>query len=128
MNVIFTFVHPTNPSKVLGPFERLWFDAKGMSTDRPGSVLVPYRNHQWEVEKVSYFRLDCTAHVMLSFERGEKRSRTYGPFGRFSAVNGLAYADDGVVAVLDQKIGEWLYYDDGYHWPTMVVTKAVTKN
>ena len=114
------------PPKVLGPFERLRFDVKGMTTYSSG-VVVPYRAHQWEVEKISYFRLDCTAHVLVSFERGEKRSRTYGPFGRFSAVNGLAYADDGVIAVLDQKIGEWLYYDDGYHWPVMVVAKAPTR-
>ena len=119
-------MHPTLPSKVLGPFERLRFDVKGMTTDSSG-VVVPYRAHQWEVEKISYFRLDCTARVLVSFERGEKRSRTYGPFGRFSAVNGLAYADDGVIAVLDQKIGEWLYYDDGYHWPVMVVAKAPAK-
>ena len=65
---------------------------------------------------------------MVSFEREERRSRTYGPFGRFSAVNGLAYGDDGVIAVLDQKSGEWLSYDDGYHWPVMVVTDAATNN
>jgi len=42
----------------------------------------------------------------------------------FSAVNGLAYGDDHVIAFLDYKRDEWLYYDSGYHWPLMVVSKA----
>jgi hypothetical protein len=27
-----------------------------------------------------------------------------------------------VIAFLDLKVNEWLYYDAGYHWPVMVVT------
>jgi hypothetical protein len=36
-------------------------------------------------------------------------------------VNGLAYGDDRVIAFMDYKVNEWLYYDSGYHWPVMVV-------
>jgi hypothetical protein len=39
----------------------------------------------------------------------------HGPFERFSAVNGLGYEDDRVIALLDFKKNEWLYYDTGYH-------------
>jgi hypothetical protein len=42
----------------------------------------------------------------------------------FSAVNGMSYGDDRVIAFLDLKVNEWLYYDTGYHWPVMVVTDA----
>ena len=37
-------------------------------------------------------------------------------------MNGLAYGDDRVVAFLDSRIDEWLYYDSGYHWPMMVIS------
>jgi hypothetical protein len=39
-------------------------------------------------------------------------------------VNGLAYGDDRVIAYLDYKKDEWLYYDTGYHWPVMVISAA----
>ena len=70
-------------------------------------------------------RLDCTARVSVHFERPEAVSKQYGPYQHFSAVNGLAYGDDRVIAFLDLKINEWFYYDTGYHWPMMVVTEAV---
>jgi hypothetical protein len=53
-----------------------------------------------------------------------RRSSKYGPFRRFSAVDGLGYGDDKVIAFMDQKTNEWLYYDTGYHWPFMVVSEA----
>jgi len=64
------------------------------------------------------------ARVSIHFERSERRSSRYGPYERLSAVNGLAYGDDRVIAFLDGKLDEWLYYDSGYHWPMMVVTEA----
>ena len=68
-----------------------------------------------------YFRLDCTAEVNMYFERDRDRSARYGPYARFSMVNGLSYGDNRVIAFIDYKRNEWLYYDTGYHWPVMVV-------
>ena len=100
-----------------------------MRADLDAALLVPYRNHQWNLDGLVYFRLDCTDRVAVHFERSPERSREYGPYERFSAVNGLAYGDDRVIAFLDAKKNEWLYYDAGYHWPVMVVTdlRAITE-
>jgi hypothetical protein len=98
----------------------LGFD--GMRADGDEALLVSYHQHQWGVEGLDYFRLDCTTRVVLHFERAQERSHSYGPYERFSAVNGLAYGDDRVVSSLDSKKNEWLYYDTGYHWPVMIVT------
>jgi len=92
-----------------------------MRGDASPTVLGSYRNHQWNVEELDYFRLDCTSQVNVHFERAREHSNRYGPFERFSAVNGLAYGDDRVIAFLDSRIDEWLYYDSGYHWPMMVI-------
>jgi hypothetical protein len=50
------------------------------------------------------------------------KSRSFGPFERFSSVDGLAYTDDRVFAFADARIGDWFCYDDGRHWALMVVT------
>lgn len=62
----------------------------------------------------------------MHFKRGAEHSTKYGPCRRFSAVDGLAYGDDKVIAFMDQKRNEWLYYDTGYHWPTMSYQKHCT--
>jgi hypothetical protein len=97
-----------------------------MRGDVDDALLAPYRNHQWHVDQLNYFRLDCTSQVSVHFERLRERSGRYGPYERFSAVNGLAYGDDRVIAFLDVKKDEWLYYDTGYHWPRMVVSDIVS--
>jgi len=122
LHLVFSYVHPSKPSHTLGPFARIWLNIEGMRTELEGPVVAPYREHQWCVAQEKYFRLDCTAKVRVHFTRRDDSSRRYGEFQRFSAVNGLAYGDDRVIAYLDYKKDEWLYYDTGYHWPVMVIS------
>jgi hypothetical protein len=124
VNLIFSNVHPSNAPVALGPFNVIRITVAGMRAGANDSILTRYHKHQWEVDGASYFRLDCTAPVAVHFERSADRSNKYGPYKRFSAVNGLAYGDDKVIAFMDHKSDEWLYYDSGYHWPTIVISKA----
>ena len=109
-------------SITLGPFNSIWLNSGGMRTEAKGPIRAAYRKHQWEVDGLSYFRLDCTTQVNVKFEDGSEQSAKYGPYKRFSAVDGLAYGDDKVLAFMDQKSDKWLYYDTGYHWSDMVVS------
>jgi hypothetical protein len=125
VNLIFSYVHPSEAAVTLGPLDTIWLTAAGLHTEAKGAVRAAYIKHQWVLDGLAYFRLDCTAQVAVRFERGAERSSKYGPFRRFSAVDGLAYGDDKVIAFMDQKSDEWLYYDTGYHWPTMVVSEVL---
>lgn len=124
MNLIFSYVHPSQSPITLGPFDSIWLNCEGMRTAADGALRAPYRKHQWQVDGLSFFRLDCTGQVGVHFEHGAERSSRYGPYKRFSAVNGLAYGDDKVIAFMDYKNDQWLYYDTGYHWPVMLVSDA----
>lgn len=124
MHLVFSYVHPSKPSCTLGPFQRFWLNVEGLRTVEGGPLRAPYSKHQWEVDGLNYFRLDCTSKVSIGFLRSRERSPQYGPFARFSAVNGLTYGDDQVIAFLDYKRDEWLFYDSGYHWPTMIVSEV----
>jgi hypothetical protein len=122
LNLIFSHVHPVKSQKAVGPFRRISLSSDGVRGDLSATLLASYVNHQWHVEGLDYFRLDCTSQVSVHFERSRENSHRYGPYERFSAVNGLAYGDDRVIAFLDSRIDEWLYYDSGYHWPMMVIS------
>jgi hypothetical protein len=126
MNLIFSYVHPNRSGRTLGPFRSVRFSVDGMRADADDRLVASYHKHQWGVEGLDYFRLDCTSRVVIHFERKNERSSPYGPFERFSAVNGLAYGDDHVLTFLDFKEKEWLYYDTGYHWPNLVVTDVMS--
>jgi hypothetical protein len=122
MNLISSYVHPTKSQITLGPFQSIRLSFDGLRGGDDKALLAAYHKHQWAVNGLDYFRLDCTDRVVFHFERAQERSTFYGPYERFSAVNGLAYCDDQVVTFLDPKKAEWLYYDTGYHWPVMVIS------
>lgn len=124
MNLILSFIHPNSPPWTLGPLKQLWIDGALLRENPEEPVLARHVHHQWEVEGRSYYRLDCTARVNIKFAGGEETpSREFGPFNRFSAVDGIAYTDDKVFAVLDEKVHSWLCYDAGKRWPIMVVAE-----
>lgn len=129
MNLVLSSVHPTKPPKSVGPFSVIRLDTEALF-DASENVIARNRDHQWEVGGERYFRLDATAKVRIHFERGVHdprkmaKSREFGPFKLFSAVDGIAYTDNRVFAFADAKIGDWFCYDDGRHWALMVVTDA----
>jgi hypothetical protein len=125
VNLVLSFIHPSAPPRTLGPLKQLWIDTESLRESRDGPVLARHTRHQWEVAGERYFRMDCTARVTIRFEGGATPpSQAFGPFGRFSAVDGLAYTDDEVFAHVDEKVGAWLCYDVGRHWPVMIVGEA----
>lgn len=126
MNLILSFVHPSKPAKTLGPFHGLRLDGDSVREVRNHTLVARHRQHQWDVEGERYFRLDATTRVHIHFERPPQGaySRRFGPYERFSAIDGIAYTDDRVFAFVDSKVGDWFCYNDGQHWPIMVVSDA----
>jgi hypothetical protein len=128
MNLILSFMHVRKPAHVTGPFQAVRLDASTVRNAANDEVLAVHREHQWEVEGVRYHRVDSSARVRIHFERSSREpaaaSRRFGPFDRFSAVDGIAYADDRVFAALDASARDWFCYEDGRRWHFMVVTDA----
>jgi hypothetical protein len=124
VNLVLSFIHPNSPPRTLGPLKQLWIERESLLEHSDGPLLARHVHHQWDVEGTSYYRLDCTARVSIKFSGGGATpSRNFGPFNRFSAVDGLAYTDDKVFAVLYEKPNAWLCYDVGERWPIMVVAE-----
>lgn len=126
MKLVFSFVQPGRPSRTFGPFAAVRLDGDTVRAAEDRALIARHREHQWEVEGERYFRLDCPSRVSIHFERPVQalHSRGFGPFERFSAVDGIAYTDDRVFAFVDPKVGDWFCYNDGQHWPVMVVSDA----
>ena len=126
MNLILSFVHPSKPAKTAGPFHGIRLDGDSVREVQNHTLVARHLQHQWEVDGERYFRLDTTTRVHIHFERPPQGaySRQFGPYERFSAIDGIAYTDDRVFAFVDPKVGDWFCYNDGQHWPIMVVTDA----
>ncbi len=128
MNLILSFVHVNKPAKTVGPYQSVELDASAVRDGAKHDVLAVHREHQWEVRGVRYHRLDSSSRLRIHFEGGRREpaaaSRRFGPFDRFSAVDGVAYTDDRVFAYVDAGDGDWFCYEDGRRWRIMVLTDA----
>ena len=130
MNLILSFIHPSKPSRQVGPVTSVRIDAESMHDGTGGKLIARHREHHWEVEGERFFRVDMTTRVRIHFERARPaadastKSRSFGPYERLSAVDGIAYADDRVFAFVDARVGDWYCYGDGRHWSVMVVADA----
>ena len=126
MNLALSFVHPAKPAKTVGPFQAVRLDGDSVREVVERALVARHREHQWEVEGERYFRLDVASRVRIHFERPSHGtlSREFGPYERFSAIDGIAYTDERVFAFVDPKVGNWFCYNDGQHWPVMILTDA----
>jgi hypothetical protein len=80
MNLIFSYVHPSKSPRSLGPYRSIRLSFDGMRNDAGDELVATYHKHQWGVDGLDYFRLDCTSQVVIHFERSKERSSPYGPF------------------------------------------------
>jgi hypothetical protein len=107
-----TFVNRAGPIRELGPLATMWLDGRVVRAERRGAVLA-----------TNYYSLVTDARVLVRFE-GEDHapSPCFGPFARFAVVDRMVYADGKAFALFNPRAGEWLCYDAGRMWPSMVVT------
>ena len=111
-------------SKRLGPFQQLRFEGGALVAD--GIVIARHANHQWQLtEGGSYTRLECNHRLTLHFQAGKDAfSRELGPYGSYSSVDGVGYADGHIFAFYDEQLGDWYSFDLGSHWKVVVLTPS----
>src|SRR5687768_8764521 len=115
IDFLVTFVNRAGPQRMLGPLRTLWLDGRVLRGERRGPAVA-----------VNYFSVETNTQVLIRFEGDDHApSRCFGPVARFSVVDRMVYADGKAFALFNPRAGEWLCYDEGRLWPSMVVTPAI---
>jgi hypothetical protein len=123
--MVLSFVRPSRPIRRLGPFATLRIDARSLCDGDNGSLIARHVLREWQVDDERFFRIECQARAVAWFADGPSApSRRFGPFAGFSVADGLVFMDSRAFANLDGKFGEWLCYDLGRYWPTLVIAAA----
>lgn len=114
IDFMLTFVNRAGRQRLVGPLPELHLDGKVVRTHADGPAIAE-----------NCYSVETSAPVVVRFEGGERRSRPFGPFTRFSVVDRLVYADGKALALFNPAWSAWLCYDNGRYWPSMVVSASV---
>lgn len=110
-------------SKRKGPYASLRLEAEAVREIPDGPLVAVHVAHEWHVDGEKFWRLDFEPAVKVHF-LDDIKSKAYGPFDAFSAVNKVAFRERHVFAFVDADVGHWYCHDDGRHWPLMVIEAA----
>src|SRR5688500_584563 len=101
------FATPRGETSRLGPYERLRFEGERLVAE-PGGAIAKHVEHEWHLTTGgTYTRLECLVPVEIHFSSdGNLRSHRLGPYGDFSSIDGVAFADRQVFAVVDRQHGD----------------------
>jgi hypothetical protein len=107
-----TFVNRAGPQRLLGPHPTMWLDGRVVRAERGGPVVAS-----------NYYRIESDGRLFIRFQGEDHAPSTcFGPFERFSVVDRMVCADGKALALFNPRGGEWLCYDAGRMWPSMVVS------
>jgi len=88
---------------------------------RGGPVIATHLPHCWAVDGGEFLRLDVEPAVRVTWEGFAGAPST---IGHFSSVDGIAYMDRRMFAVVDRQQGDWYLLREGVHQAVLCIEAA----
>ena len=115
-----TFSKTTGEQIARGPFPQIRFEGEKIS-DATGTAIAAHLPHGWSVDGEDYLRLDISGPVRVTWEGYAGSPSTTG---HLSCVNGVAYIDRRILALVDRERGDWYLLREGQHRVALTVHAA----
>jgi hypothetical protein len=121
MGLLLHFQKTRGSSVSKGPFERIVFESETVREKAGGAIIATHFPHTWAVDGEEFLRLDVEPTVVVSWEGfGGSPSTT----GHLSCVNGIAFIDRRIFAVVDREHGDWYLLREGQHQAVLELQPA----
>ena len=86
--------------------------------------VAVHESHLWVTDQGRFSRFDIEQAVEVRFASDTQQSRTFGPYAHLSGVDGVLYVEQHVFAFYDEQQKDWYAFEDGRHWPRIIITPA----
>ena len=106
-----------------GPFERIVFEGETLREKTGGPIIAAHLPHTWVVDGEEFLRLDVEPSVVVSWEGFAGSPSTTS---HLSCVNGIAFIDRRIFAVVDREHGDWYLLREGQHRPVLDLQPALS--
>jgi hypothetical protein len=95
-----------------GPFSSIVLEGETVREKRGGAVIARHLPHSWTVDGAEFLRLDVEPIVKVTWDGFAGSPSTTG---HFSSVNGIAFIDRRMFAVVDRQQRDWYLLREGFH-------------
>ena len=121
MGLLLHFQKTRGASVSKGPFDGIVFEGETVREKAGGPIIATHLPHTWAVEGEEFLRLDVEPFVVVSWEGFAGSPSTTG---HLSCVNGIAFIDRRIFAVVDREHGDWYLLREGQHRPVLDLQPA----
>jgi len=104
-----------------GPFNSVVFERETVREEQGGPVIASLVFHCWTIDGLEFLRLDVLSPVRVTWEGFAGAPSTTG---QLHCIDGVAYIDRRMFAVVDRERGDWYLLRERQHQPVLVVQPA----
>jgi hypothetical protein len=110
--ILLKFEKAHGPSISVGPFNAIVFERETIRAQTGGPVIATHLPDCWSVAGEEFLRLDVEPSVVVTWEgfRGSPSTT-----GQLHCIDGVAYIDRRMFAVVDRERGDWYLKREGRH-------------
>lgn len=118
MTILLKFQQMRGASATRGPFDRIVFEGETVRKEAGGSIIATHLPHCWLVDGEEFLRLDVEPSVAVTWAGFSGSDSTTG---HVSCVDGIAYIDRRIFAVVDRQRSDWYLLREGQHQPVLTL-------
>jgi len=119
--IVLKFQKAHGPTLTRGPFKTLVFERETAREQTGAPVIATHSAQGWVVNGDEFLRLDVEPAVVVTWAGFLGGSSTTG---RLHSVDGVAYIDRRMFAVVDRERGDWYLLREGRHHPVLMIQTA----
>ena len=121
MGILLNFQKACGSPLSRGPFNKIVSERETVREKAGGPIIATHLPHTWAVDGEEFLRLDIEPHVVVNWLGFAGSPSTTG---HLSCVNGIAFIDRRIFAVVDRQNGDWYLLREGQHEPVLNIEPA----
>ena len=117
MALFIRFAATNGDTVSFGPYEEIRFEGSRLRADAHEAAIAEHSPAGWVTSAGVFMRLEVADDgLVIQGGSGAAESIELGPYRRVSAVDGVLYIEENILAFYDGQNDDWYLFPESKHW------------